>query len=174
MGGGGYGDPLERDAGAVLADVSGGLVSVRAAHDIYGVVLTASDTGVDAQATAARRLALRSERIGRPVDSSVLTHRPITPTGMRLSEYLQRTPDGSTECTWCGYRVAPPGTNWKDHGVQRRLPLRAAGTRMAATTDFVLLVTCCPSCATLLDTEVLRGDDPPRHDVIHRWPHAYA
>jgi N-methylhydantoinase B len=174
MGGGGYGDPLERDTSAVLADVSGGLVSALAAHDIYGVVLTAGDTAVDTQATAARRLALRSERIGRPVDASALTRRPIKPTGMRLSEYLQRTSDGSTQCTWCGYGVAPPGSHWKDHGVQRRLPLQAAGTRMAAMTDFVLFVTSCPSCGTLLDTEVLRGDDPPRHDIIRRWPHVYG
>lgn len=52
-GGGGYGDPLERDAGAVLADVLDGYVSVLAAARRYGVVI--ADGEVDAEATAALR-----------------------------------------------------------------------------------------------------------------------
>jgi N-methylhydantoinase B len=38
-GGGGYGDPLERDPERVARDVEGGLVSVERARDVYGVVL---------------------------------------------------------------------------------------------------------------------------------------
>jgi N-methylhydantoinase B/oxoprolinase/acetone carboxylase alpha subunit len=57
--GGGYGDPLERDPEAVLADVLERWVSARAAHDIYGVVLAEDGPGgglaVDAQATLERR-----------------------------------------------------------------------------------------------------------------------
>ena len=37
-GGGGYGDPRERSAEAVRADIANGLVSARAAREIYGVV----------------------------------------------------------------------------------------------------------------------------------------
>ena len=40
-GGGGYGDPLERDPHAVAADVADGKVSARAARERYGVVLGA-------------------------------------------------------------------------------------------------------------------------------------
>lgn len=59
-GGGGYGDPLERDPAAVATDVIAGLVSVSRALDIYGVVL--SDGTVDEAATARQRTALRTER----------------------------------------------------------------------------------------------------------------
>jgi len=37
--GGGYGDPLERDAEMVLKDIVLGLVSTEAAREIYGVII---------------------------------------------------------------------------------------------------------------------------------------
>jgi len=60
-GGGGWGDPLERDPQHVLRDVAEGLVSVTAALDAYGVVLTRDAGQVDERATAERRAAM-SER----------------------------------------------------------------------------------------------------------------
>ena len=52
-GGGGYGPPFDRPAKAVLEDVLGGLVSVAAAREEYGVVIS-GDT-IDANATATLR-----------------------------------------------------------------------------------------------------------------------
>jgi len=56
-GGGGHGDPRTRPVERVLEDVRAGYVSVAAAGDDYGVVVTADDTGfaVDEAATAALR-----------------------------------------------------------------------------------------------------------------------
>jgi N-methylhydantoinase B len=54
-GGSGCGDPLDRDPGAVLADVLDGLVSREAAEHTYGVVLTVNGTAVDTMATNTRR-----------------------------------------------------------------------------------------------------------------------
>ncbi len=59
-GGGGFGDPLERDPAAVAADLAEGYVTVGAAEAIYGVVL--SGGAVDAAATGARRVELRARR----------------------------------------------------------------------------------------------------------------
>jgi N-methylhydantoinase B len=53
-GGAGYGDPLERPAGTVLADVLDGKVSREAARTEYGVVITGENPVVDKEAT--RRL----------------------------------------------------------------------------------------------------------------------
>lgn len=53
-GGGGFGDPLERDPEAVLADVRDGYVSREAARKEYGVVVTV-DNEIDWDATKARR-----------------------------------------------------------------------------------------------------------------------
>ncbi|MCW2963267.1 MAG: hydantoinase B/oxoprolinase family protein [Actinomycetia bacterium] len=54
-GGGGYGEPMDRDPARVLRDVVGGYVSVESARDDYGVVLTDGGLGVDRDATSAAR-----------------------------------------------------------------------------------------------------------------------
>ena len=54
-GGGGYGDPFERDPAAVLADVRNGLVSPESAERDYGVVVDTKRWVVDADATEALR-----------------------------------------------------------------------------------------------------------------------
>jgi N-methylhydantoinase B len=55
-GGGGWGDPLERDPALVAQDVRNGIVSVEQAESAYGVVLTgAGELEVDQQATQERR-----------------------------------------------------------------------------------------------------------------------
>lgn len=59
-GGGGYGDPLLREPGAVADDVRLGYVSREAAETDYGVVI-AADGAVDAPRTAALRSARRGE-----------------------------------------------------------------------------------------------------------------
>ncbi len=60
-GGGGYGDPLERDARRVAEDMRAGYVSRQAAEATYGVVLDATG-GVDAHATRALRRRRAAER----------------------------------------------------------------------------------------------------------------
>lgn len=59
-GGGGFGDPLDRDLAAITADVAEGYVTRDAAERIYGVVW--NGTGVDALATDRRRASLRDAR----------------------------------------------------------------------------------------------------------------
>ena len=63
-GGGGWGDPLEREPELVLNDVTEGRVSVKAARDDYGVVLVQDGGAVDAAATAALRAQLAGKRTG--------------------------------------------------------------------------------------------------------------
>jgi acetophenone carboxylase len=79
--GGGYGDVLERDAEAVLADVQDGVFSREAARDTFGVVIDERGDRVDTEATVRQRDALRTERLrrGRPYDEFVAewsTRRP--------------------------------------------------------------------------------------------------
>ena len=61
-GGGGYGDPLERDGERVAADLAEGYISAAAAHDVYGVVVD-ERYQVDAAATRALRQRLRVGRV---------------------------------------------------------------------------------------------------------------
>jgi len=66
-GGGGVGDPLNRPAEKVLADIGAGLISEQAAVEVYGVV--GKNGALDQSATKAKRTALRDARLnagGRP------------------------------------------------------------------------------------------------------------
>ena len=166
MGGGGYGDPIDRDPGAVLADVELGLATAKAALEIYGVVLTANAADVDAEETMQRRLAIRSERAGQAVSSDCAERQAVAPSGQPLGEYLQLTADGGTECTWCATALASKGERWKDRCVLRRRPIDAAGPSRAGDSEFLLIEAICPTCGTLLDTDLALGDDAPLHDVI--------
>jgi N-methylhydantoinase B len=60
-GGGGYGDPLEREPELVLNDVRNELVSVEAAREHYGVVFDPDGKAVDEQATRDLRESLRGQ-----------------------------------------------------------------------------------------------------------------
>ncbi len=63
-GGGGWGDPLDRDPDAVLEDVWDEYVSIEAARDEYGVVITGSlddmTLALDRAATDALRARMRA------------------------------------------------------------------------------------------------------------------
>jgi N-methylhydantoinase B/oxoprolinase/acetone carboxylase alpha subunit len=61
-GGAGYGDPLDRDPAAVLADLLDGKVSTTATTAEYGVVLTPDGTAVDEVKTKDCRAARRRTR----------------------------------------------------------------------------------------------------------------
>ena len=70
-GGGGYGDPLERDPEAVLEDAIDGYVSLESAREVYGVAIQVVDEEVldyrvDREETAKlrKRLARRKRRLG--------------------------------------------------------------------------------------------------------------
>jgi N-methylhydantoinase B len=56
-GGGGYGNPLERDPHVVLEDVRQGFVSIEQARSAYGVIIDPASMSVDGAATAAARAA---------------------------------------------------------------------------------------------------------------------
>ncbi len=60
-GGGGYGDPLEREPARVASDVAEGYISLATAEAAYGVILR--DGRVDLEATEARRRELQEQRI---------------------------------------------------------------------------------------------------------------
>ena len=59
-GGGGWGEPFERDPAAVQADVLEGYVSLRSAREDYGVEIDPNTLSVDVEATARRRAAARA------------------------------------------------------------------------------------------------------------------
>jgi N-methylhydantoinase B len=85
-GGGGYGDPLERDPQRVLTDVRDGYTSRDAAERVYGVVLAAAGRSVDDEATAALRAQLDGSRPLAVID-------PDRPDGGTYQAALMRPQD---------------------------------------------------------------------------------
>jgi N-methylhydantoinase B len=106
-GGGGWGDPLEREPELVLRDVAQGKVSTRSAEKDYGVVLTETELRIQVAQpeTEELRARLRAERGSRPfidrgpgyhrlaVTSSPETLKPANPRAMpsRLSSRRHTT-----------------------------------------------------------------------------------
>jgi N-methylhydantoinase B len=64
-GGGGYGDPLERDPAAVVADFEEGVVSEWTLRNVYGVVIDGDAGELDGPGTEAARKAARGTRLQR-------------------------------------------------------------------------------------------------------------
>jgi len=61
-GGGGYGDPLDRDPESVRMDVIQGYVSMDSAKEVYGVVLEEKDLSIDEKATQDQRKMVKGKR----------------------------------------------------------------------------------------------------------------
>jgi N-methylhydantoinase B len=61
-GGGGWGDPLDRDLAAVAKDLRDGLVTVEGAARDYGVVASGDPPAIDRVATEALRSRMRATR----------------------------------------------------------------------------------------------------------------
>jgi N-methylhydantoinase B len=177
-GGGGYLDPLDRDPAAVGRDVMVGLVSARCAAEQYGVVVDTAGR-VDAAATAARRRALRAERLarGRPPVGATNGHQAgngheaAAEPLQRVSEVLaigRRGDDLVLQCR-CGQVLGPATENFKLGAVLAELPLQAAGPHVNPAGHspgrFVFRHYYCPGCATLLETEVALAGSPPEWDV---------
>ena len=78
-GGGGWGDPLERDPAMVLRDVRNGYITAARAVRDYGVVIDTSAWTIDAAATKARQAEIRAKRAWKDVPK-VQWHDPISPS----------------------------------------------------------------------------------------------
>ncbi len=173
-GGGGYGDPLDREPELVLKDVLQGLVTNEPARDIYGVVIDLENERVDVEATNKQRLALRKDRLGgREPEVDTSKRASIPPTEMRLGEYLQVAKWGEKafiQCTWCGRKLCPADSNWKDNVVARKVSITKSGPWRRESGQFFMREFFCPTCATSLDVDVVYNDDPPVYDKVYRWP----
>ena len=145
QGGGGYGDPLRRDPAQVLADVRGGHVTIDGAARFYGVVI-AGDT-VDAAATAARRLAIRGDRLGTAPAADLGTD------GLHLV-------DGGRLACGCGADFGPASGDWKDHAATRVLPEGAYGPLVRLHPELEIREHVCKACGALHESEVVRRDEP--------------
>ena len=163
-GGGGFGDPLEREPARVAADVENGRVSAQQADAAYGVII-GDDGAVDGDATAARRDRIRGRRRQTaasrwtPVDSYV---HPGGASGdaVAVSDGLELVANGGEailRCRNCGHHL----TGADGSALVSRAPLARAGPRLALrwngdSPNFALEEIVCPSCARLISVSEVR------------------
>jgi N-methylhydantoinase B len=164
QGGGGYGDPLERDPEAVMRDVDAGAVSGQAAEAVYGVVC---HNGLDRKATESRRTVMRLDRLGVP-----FVHDPARmfqgAPAMALSESLFLAEDrrGWHVITKAGYILCTGSTRWRAGAIAKtatELPyafMIRLHDDLAATTHY------CPASGTLLSVDFHRRDEQPPDDLV--------
>ncbi|MET9387395.1 hydantoinase B/oxoprolinase family protein [Streptomyces sp. NPDC002928] len=165
-GGSGYGDPLRREPSAVADDVRLGYVSPGAAHDIYGVVL--DDGQVDTDATAARRAALRADRLAhaRPVRPGQQTlGRVDTGDGLHpVADAVEavQTHDGRRiRCSQCHQDLGGYHEDYKYQLVYREIPLTDLTqlNRLCRGEEYVVREFFCPGCGTRMVTDVQHRDE---------------
>jgi N-methylhydantoinase B len=167
LGGGGYGDPLERDLDAIEQDIIEERTSPEHAANVYGAVTDGAR--VDRERSRIRREELRGARLG---SGPVPAPRPARlPEGGRwLDENIVLRQAGHACCARCDHELALPGQNYK-------LGCRVIETPVAETdrvwvdpstyvddADIVFRQFACPGCGTLLETEVTLRGLPPIHD----------
>lgn len=184
-GGGGYGDPLDRDPELVLEDVLDEVISPDTAVKIYGVIFTSRGDTVDRAQTEARRGAMRQERLreARPLRTIPPSESWALPSGWReagstrrIHEYLAiaEAADGrkAIACVRCGHVFADARENYKYgallrehvfHDVKRRYVLTGEDT-FVVFQEFL-----CPGCGTLVEVGVwcpqLDAADPILWDI---------
>jgi N-methylhydantoinase B len=169
-GGGGFGDPIAREPRRVALDVASGHVSAAAAVDVYGVVLNA-DGDPEEAGTQQRREAMLRERAAWPLVTSAATepdgvaaddaaHRPIN----SVLVALERPGGAVLACRTCGAVLSHYHGNYKEHVQLDRSPVSiiplVGDPHRFHDEPMEFRRYCCPSCHTLLTTEVLSASEP--------------
>jgi N-methylhydantoinase B len=158
---GGFGDPLERDAAKVEADLHNGDVSEDAARLIYGVVPG------EARATERRREELRARRLqGHAKPAKKIEAKRKFLATEALAVFANR----HYGCTKCGTDLGPVSHNYKDYCVRNDLPIQAANPIVGDPKRFIDPVPqfrqfCCPGCGLLIENEIAVAEEPVLRDV---------
>jgi N-methylhydantoinase B len=162
-GGGGYGDPLERDAESVVRDVLHGLVSREWAEKVYGVSCDLNTREVDWSQTELRRDAFRNERkkrarVSPSIEPQALAAGAPSKSLSRVNSYLSivSVEGRPTFSCRCRHLLGPATQNYKDYAAWAEVSCSTAGPYTTSAEAFVLREFYCPDCFTLLDVEVIR------------------
>jgi N-methylhydantoinase B len=153
QGGGGYGDPLDRDEERVADDLALGIIGADKARAVYGV--------------PGDRDALRAARLedadppatpGPAGAAEPLSH--LTP-----SLILARGDDGMLLCCACGQTLGAAAASWRDGCATRRLREADLPRGIVVHQSLELVQYLCPECGRQHGIEVAERGAPPLEDV---------
>ena len=164
QGGGGWGDPLEREPDAVVQDLAAGRISDKVARDIYGVM---TESGrADATATAAQRKALRAKRIGEPVSDRKKFTQGETIGSISESLLIVRDGNGTHVATKAGYILCTGSTRWRAGAVAATFDSLPSEYRITLHEKLSATAYYCPASGTLLSVDVHERGTRPPDDVV--------
>ncbi|HTY65835.1 MAG TPA: hydantoinase B/oxoprolinase family protein [Alphaproteobacteria bacterium] len=164
QGGGGWGDPLDRDPAAVAKDVATGAVSPDAARKIYGVVLEANR--IDANATDRLRQKLRQQRVGKFAKSPARFTKAAPFAALSDALFLARDARGTHVVTRAGYILATGHTRWRKGAVAATMTKVPAEHRIALHARLAMTAFYCPATGTLLAVDVHERGTKPPDDIV--------
>ena len=163
QGGGGLGDPLDRDPDLVAEDCRLGTLSRAVGERLYAVVLE-PDGGIDAGATEAARSRARHARLAdaRP---------PLQAQGGRaeatrlIGGSLRFSGDGAWFTCACGHHLARRQGNWRDGAARRVVPAAGVGPHIRLHEGLELRQSLCPACGRSLAVDLAEVDGADLHDI---------
>ncbi len=172
QGGGGWGDPLERDPERVLEDYHEGAVSVTWARKAYGVVIDPGKGAVKAKQTENLRKSLRRRRLTEARRHGEFKEAPqleaaalevLHPLGEAL-EVIKVNGSRLIRCR-CGYQFGPAAQNWKDGALKSVVSSRRFGYLVKLHRELEAREYLCPACGILQSVEISRQEDPSLAEV---------
>ncbi len=169
-GGGGFGEPLERDPERVAGDVRSFAVSSEAARTIYGVVLDTETGDVDKKSTVALRKEIRSRRLhSHGVETKKLDGDLILEVTQSINVRHGETGNRFC-CSRCSTDLGAVSENYKEACIREDLLLSAANPLIGDPARFVdadpvFRQFICPGCGFLVETEICLRDDPILGDI---------
>ena len=164
QGGGGYGDPLERELNAVARDIADGAVSVEAARDIYGVAMSGADVVPDVSEQL--RKEMRRERVGKFVTDPARFCRspPLGVIGESLC--IARDERGIHVVSAAGYILSTGDTRWRRGAVAVTVDQPPSAHRILLHAELSATTYYCPASGTLLAVDFHERGSRPVDDVV--------
>jgi N-methylhydantoinase B len=153
QGGGGWGDPLQRDPDLVRKDHARGAISAQTMREIYGVALDRAETEF-------RRSEMRAARIGGLKPARRIAADTVMPIGPAMQ--LVRNADGFHVVSAAGHVLCSGDTNWRSGAVRApapHMPKRVLHAELTMTAWY------CPASGMLLALDIHRKDEAPRDDI---------
>jgi len=171
QGGGGYGDPLDRNRDEVIRDIELGIISNEHAKSVYGEV-----AGGPSDQTSDRRCIMRQMRLERANSpgsngaNEAKTGQALTKFGSGLILARNDNDELQFECI-CGFVFCNADENWKLNAASHRFDQGELppGIRVHETLELAEYL--CPSCGRRHALDVQVRDEPPLQDLlITNWP----
>ncbi|MGE3772085.1 MAG: acetone carboxylase subunit gamma, partial [Gammaproteobacteria bacterium] len=168
-GGGGFGDPLDRAAEDIDADLESYAITPQAAQDIYGAVLDANGR-VGVARTEARRKSLRLALVAKHGRKGVVREGTLL-CEASVNLHVKRDAHGSYwACAKCSADLGPSTANYKDGCLHEALPVSASNPLIGDPGRFIDDAVSfrrfhCPGCGAQIDNEIAVTKDPVLADI---------